>query len=178
MGFATAFDELKTEVKRITDVLIDINPYKNTTFIRNIIHKFVVDLTNNTHSEIQNKNINSLDDVKNANVMIVGFSAVYNELFIRLKKFMRTFIYKSHLISIMDHKAEMVADTIFNKLMDTPKMLPPEWYDKYMKADDKPDPFSGMIMNRNRIICDYISCMTDRSALDEYERLTNPKTKL
>lgn len=38
--------------------------------------------------------------------------------------------------------------------------------------------YKGNKNNEIRVICDYLSCMTDRYALDEHERLFNPRIRL
>ncbi|MCL2420364.1 MAG: dNTP triphosphohydrolase [Defluviitaleaceae bacterium] len=176
--FKKAFKKIKEQISDTTGVEIDGEQYQGAYFIREIIHKFVVDLTDNTAKNLGDYGIKSLADVKATNYKIADLSAEYKELLKIMGVFLVEHVYQSHMISIMDHKAVMVVEKMFERFMDNPKLLPPNWFSKYCNADDLIDPYSMMMNSKVRVICDYISCMTDRSALDEYERLTNPKIKL
>ncbi|HKI60087.1 MAG TPA: hypothetical protein VKA23_03550, partial [Mariprofundaceae bacterium] len=68
-----------------------------------------------------------------------------------------------HRVVRMASKAERVIQEIFTAYMDKPEMLPPDHAGKLEKGTP--------VEKRARVIADYIAGMTDRFALDEYDRL-------
>ncbi len=68
----------------------------------------------------------------------------------------------------MADKAHRILESLFTTYVKNPKILPPE---VSSKITQKKDPLE-------RIICDYIAGMTDRFALDEYNKLFNPLEKV
>jgi dGTPase len=62
-------------------------------------------------------------------------------------------------------KSRRVVQMLFSLLHGGPQMLPDEWR---ARAGDAGTPRAA------RVVCDYIAGMTDRFALEEYKRLTDP----
>lgn len=76
-------------------------------------------------------------------------------------------VVKSHKVRILENKGQKIVYDIFREMMRDPKsFLPPSTYAKYDFADDQLKP---------RIICDYVSGMTDEYASRLYQRLFLPK---
>jgi dGTPase len=65
----------------------------------------------------------------------------------------------------MAHKARNVISHLFQLFIDDEKLLPLEMQARLeRRGEEKP-----------RVIADYIAGMTDRYAITEYERLTDPR---
>ncbi|NLC13303.1 MAG: deoxyguanosinetriphosphate triphosphohydrolase, partial [Chloroflexi bacterium] len=76
-----------------------------------------------------------------------------------LKDFLFNNLYRHYRVVRMAEKSEQILSRIFNVYQQTPSALPPA--------------VQGLIAERGleRSICDYIAGMTDRFAIDEYQRL-------
>ena len=62
----------------------------------------------------------------------------------------------------------MIVQEMFGIFMEDPGMLPDGWQDWAQKGD---------ATQRAWVVADYIAGMTDRFALQEYEKLTDPMTR-
>ena len=70
----------------------------------------------------------------------------------------------------MTRKAQNLIRELFAVLIDDPKLMPPQMYATAL-AFEKATGKAG----RARAVADYIAGMTDRYAIDEYERLFDPR---
>ena len=69
----------------------------------------------------------------------------------------------------MRRKAKLVVKEIFDIFTEAPGLMPDDW-------NSKPGLRAGPV-ERARIVTDYIAGMTDRFALQEHRRLTDPMVK-
>src|SRR5690606_21196633 len=81
-----------------------------------------------------------------------------------LKSFLFTKLYRHYRVVRMAVKAERVVGQLFETYIKEPEQLPPT---VLQAADGR-----GL----HRAICDYIAGMTDRFALEEWQRLYDPFT--
>jgi dGTPase len=82
-----------------------------------------------------------------------------------LKDFLYDRMYKHYRLMRMQSKAERLLDAIFRAYVGEPKMLP-------QKVQDKLGDVSV-----ERAVADYIAGMTDRFAIQEWEKLFDPYTR-
>jgi dGTPase len=68
----------------------------------------------------------------------------------------------------MASKAEMILSRLFEAYVREPRMLPPDTQRKIEEGDDE----------MHRVICDYLAGMTDRYAIQEYNRLFDPNQRV
>ena len=109
---------------------------------------------------------------------IVNFGP-YESKFIELKKFVYQYIYSSPVVSIMDVKAVRIVKNILHTYRKNPEQLPYPVYNEYIKAKEAPEQSADGYRNTPaRVICDYIAFMTDRYAIEEYDRLFAPHSKI
>jgi len=85
----------------------------------------------------------------------------------KLKKFLFDRMYRHYRVNKMTTKAQCVVKDLFSIFLDEPEFLPPIWRLAFLENKET--------VNRVRIVSDYISGMTDRFALNEYERLVIEK---
>ncbi len=141
-------------------------------------------LTEETIKVISRYNIDSTEKVRkfcdngeNLN-RIVTFGP-FESRFKELKGFVYKYIYSSPVVSVMDVKAVRVIRKIFHTYKRNPEQLPYPVYDLYIKTVEKPEKLgNGYLTTPLRVICDYIASMTDRYAIEEYDRLFNPHSKV
>jgi len=138
--------------------------------VRHMINFLIVDVVEETGRRIQQHNINTFADVRAAKTPLVAFSQAAKKQNGELKKFLYKNMYRHYRVARMANKAERVIREIFDTYMHTPAMLPNHQQHEMAAARS-----SGSLNNARlaRIIADYIAGMTDRYALEEYERLFN-----
>jgi len=86
-----------------------------------------------------------------------------------IKDFLFHRMYRHWKVNRMRLKAGRVVRELFAIFLDDPGVLPREWRALCGACADE--------TARARVIADYIAGMTDRYALDEYRRLTDPWTR-
>ena len=74
-------------------------------------------------------------------------------------------LYRHHRVMRMALKAEKFLSELFAMYVANPKILPPAVLERTEGED------------LHRVVCDYIAGMTDRFALEERQKLTDPNTK-
>jgi len=136
--------------------------------VRHMINFLIVDVIEETNRRIKSASIQNFDDVRAARKPLVGFSKTAKIMNGELKKFLYKNMYRHYRVARMANKAERVIREIFETYIQNPAMLPN--HQQYeMAAAKSTGSFSKERLAR--IIADYIAGMTDRYALEEYERL-------
>lgn len=180
LDFKDSINEMISIICDFTGLSIDINDLHNTFFIDDLIHKLIMSTTEQSAVNLVDNNVLYLEDVhklsQNGNKLIT-LKNEDEKKFNRLRKLVYKSIYGMNTIQIMDSKAILVAKDLFYTFTENPKLLPPEEFYKYMHIERLSN-YKGLNNNEIRVICDYIACMTDRFALDEHERIRNPRIKI
>jgi dGTPase len=159
---------------------ITFTPYGETYFINNLIHKLIMNITINSVRNLKTYAIQSCEDVKEKalnSIEIITFDPDTKAVFDKIKAIIYQYIYGLHTIQTMDEKAVRVVKDLFEGFTKKPELLPPEWYYRYNNIKSNEN-YDGAADDKIRVICDYIATMTDRFALDEHERLFNPRIKI
>lgn len=119
----------------------------------------ITDICETTWANIQQFGINSLDDLRRVNRVLVHFSPAVEEENLALKHFLKERLYRHHKVDKMRVKAEHVLSRLFEAYVKRPNLLSP----KYRRRIDQ----DGV----ERTVADYLAGMTDRYALDDYRVL-------
>ena len=101
---------------------------------------------------------------------LIGYSEGVREENRQMKRFLRDNLYMHHQVYRVMTKARGVVRDLFGALFPDPRLLPPEFFAESQRLEQENGP-SG----RARVVADYIAGMTDRYALDEHERLFDPR---
>ncbi len=137
--------------------------------IRRMINRQVVDLVETSRAAIAAAGPATIDDVRQSGEALVRSSAGMREQHLELKRFLREHLYRHYRVHRMTIKAGRIVRGLFQAFMDDPRTLPPDFQDKVrVYEDDQGRP------GRARGVADYIAGMTDRFAINEYQRLFNP----
>jgi len=131
-----------------------------TETVRRMINFLILDVIDETRRRIRHGDVQHLEDVRTSQEMLVGFSKPVRHMNGALKRYLYQNMYKHYRVARMAAKAERVIQEIFAAYMQKPEMLP-----MFVK-EASPE-------KQARVIADYIAGMTDRFALDEYDRLFN-----
>ena len=137
--------------------------------IRRIINSQVTDLVETSRARLAAALPDDIEAVRRQSEPLIGFSAEMRELNLQLKQFLRQNLYQHYRVRRMSAKAQHLIRTLFDIFMDDPRLLPPEHYQNVRRLDSA-DAAAG----RARAVADYIAGMTDRYAIMEYRRLTDP----
>ncbi|MCB8926802.1 MAG: deoxyguanosinetriphosphate triphosphohydrolase [Ardenticatenaceae bacterium] len=130
--------------------------------IRELIGKSVMDVLEYTGKRLVENDIDSPEKVQTHSENLVSYSPEFRAKVRQLKKFLLDSMYRHYRLIRMQTKAERFVTELFQAYANEPNMLPT---DTKKRLDEAP---------LHRVITDYIAGMTDRYALDEWEKLYNP----
>jgi len=142
-----------------------LNELDRNRIIRRMIGLEVQDLSETTHKNIQESGVESVEELQQLPYNVIGFSDEMEKNNRELKDFLYQNLYQNHRVIRMQVKAEKIIQELFQAYHREPLMLPEHiqpWIDE-----------RGL----DRAICDYIAGMTDRYAMEEYEKLFNPRKR-
>ena len=125
----------------------------------------VTDMIEATDKRLKESRANSPLDLQKLKHNVIGYSEEMQRRNRELKDFLYKNLYRHYRVARMQVKAERLISDIFNIYCLEPTMLPTTTQANI----DKRGP--------ERTICDYIAGMTDRYAIEEYQRLVNPLEK-
>lgn len=132
--------------------------------IREIINAYVTDLVTEVERNLQG--IRSAAEARASRVRLVAYSDSFDKKNRELKTFLEEKMYRHYRVERMADKSQRILESLFKTYQKNPKILPPE-----VQAKAKTE-------LSERVICDYIAGMTDRFALDEYNKLFDPHEKV
>ena len=139
--------------------LTNINRHE---LIRELIGQSVMNVLEHTGQNLIKNKIHSPEKAQAHSENLVGYSPEFKTKVRQLKKFLLDSMYHHYRLIRMQTKAERFITELFQAYEQEPNMLP---NDTKKKLDEAP---------LHRVITDYIAGMTDRYALDEWEKLYNP----
>ncbi len=134
--------------------------------IREIINILSTDLIQNTYNNIEKNSIDLYVDIKMCSSKIASFSREIQTANDELKDFLREKLYSHYMVARMTLKSQKVVQELFNTYSRNPETLPPNYQN---------------MINRDsllRTVTDYIAGMTDRYAVEEYKKITDPAVKV
>lgn len=143
--------------------------------VKSIINTLVHDLVDHTLKNIKEREIKTLEDVRKNGKRLVGFSDEIFKMNQDLKIFLRKNLYRQYRVVRMADKAGRVIKELFSAYEKNPEILPPDFKSQY---DHEKFFYKGEKCSIQRIICDYIAGMTDRFAIEEYNKLFDPLEKV
>jgi len=133
--------------------------------IRRLIGLEVSDLVHTSDLLIKEARLSSPEDAQRLPYNVVTFSEEMVRRNRPLKDFLFMNLYRHHRVVRMQTKAERIISELFNAYRNEPQMLPRHIQETIEER--------GL----ERTICDYIAGMTDRFAVEEYNKLFEPLTK-
>jgi len=127
--------------------------------ISSLIGLLIIDVVDNTIKNIHKYNIDSVEKLRNINKIIVEFSEPIKEKKEKLKDFLMNNLYYHPKVMEIARKSEIIIKSLFVFYNENFYLLPERY--KLRINDEK----------KERIICDYIAGMTDRFAIQEFEKI-------
>jgi dGTPase len=140
----------------------ELRDLERRVLIREMLGWVITDIVQTTSERLETHGVSTLSSVRDATGTLVGHSAQVEAELAELKQFLYANLYNHFRVVRQVHKAEHFLTTLFKAFIARPKMLPEGVQDRIGVA--------GL----ERAVCDYLSGMTDRFAMDEYKRLFEP----
>jgi dGTPase len=133
--------------------------------IRRVINAFVTDVIGESRRRLLALNPADADAIRRAKQPVVGFSPAMAEANRAVKEFLFAHMYRHWRVNRMTNKARLVTEDLFGLLHGNVSMLPDGW---------RSQAGAGDATRAALTVADYIAGMTDRFALEEHRRLTDP----
>ncbi|KAA3665392.1 MAG: deoxyguanosinetriphosphate triphosphohydrolase [Chloroflexi bacterium] len=130
--------------------------------IRELIGRSVTDVLQYTSDNLTQNQIDTPDKIQLHSKNVVSYSPEFLDKIKVLKKFLLDRMYRHYRLLRMQEKAERFISEMWLAYMKEPRMLPTQT----QKRLNESPPY--------RVITDYIAGMTDRYALDEWQKLFDP----
>ncbi len=134
--------------------------------IRRLVGKEVSDVINSTQTQLEANQIKNVIDIRNLPVKLATHSEAVKQMNRQLKDFLFQNLYQHWRVMRMDRKARRFIAELFQAYTQSPVILPKNVQEI---VDER-----GLY----RTVCDYIAGMTDRYALQEYNKLFNPMERV
>jgi dGTPase len=152
------FNEISAEVKAKSPLINDRQCMRAT--IRRMMNIFIMDLCEQSQGQVDKQTLHSIDDVRNAGT-IIGLSEDMTKKQQSLKRFLRESLYLHPRVKAMTDNAFDVINSLFEKLIQEPDLI---------NIND-----AHSQNNLAILVSDYIAGMTDRFALQTFERVCQRK---
>lgn len=131
--------------------------------VRRMINELVVDLTRETNTRLSALNPEKIDDIRAHNQPVVAYSEAMAAESRELKSYLLKHLYQHYRVHRSGRKAQQVIGDLFGAFHSDLRLLPP----RHQEAAER--------YGLPRAVADYIAGMTDRFAIDEHERMFNPR---
>jgi dGTPase len=133
--------------------------------VRRVINLMVNDVVAETRARIARIAPKSADDIRAADRPVVFFSEAMLEANNQLRAFLFQRMYRHWRVNRTTQKCKRALQMLFTLLHGEPRQLPPWWQ---ARAGEAGSPSAAAA------VCDYLAGMTDRYALEEHKRMTDP----
>ncbi len=144
---------------------VEIDDLARHRLIRRMIGLEVTDLVETTHQRLQDSHVRSVEELQRLPYNVMAFSEDMHRRNREIKDFLYNNLYRHYRVDRMAVKAERILSEIFNAYRQEPAGLPTQVQDQVE------------IYGLERTICDYIAGMTDRYAIEEHQKLFDPRVK-
>ena len=137
--------------------------------IRRVINMLANDLIAETRRRLQAAAPRNAEQVRRHAAPMVGFGPRMAEDNAAIRSFLHARVYRHWRVSRMTMKARQVTASLFSILSANTGLLPDGWRDRAVAGSEV-----GDARHTHRVVADYIAGMTDRFAIEEHRRLTDP----
>jgi dGTPase len=130
-----------------------------------ILDHFATDLIENTRREVEASGARTVDDIRQAQKRLAGFSRDVADESAGFKRFLNRRLYSHPAIAEERDRSVAALDALFELFMEAPARMPESYAEL---AATEP---------RHRVVCDYIAGMTDQFLLRQSRELLGPGGK-
>jgi dGTPase len=132
---------------------------------RRVINWMIHDVIVESQARLQDLAPRDVEAIRDAKAPVILFSEKLASANAAIKAFLYQRMYRHWRVNRMSHKAQAVIKSLGSLLLAKPELLPDDWR---VQAGD---PNSQQAAS---VVRDYVAGMTDRYAMQEYGRLTDP----
>jgi dGTPase len=132
---------------------------------RRVINWMIHDVIVESQARLQDLAPRDVEAIRDAKAPVILFSEKLAAANAAIKAFLYQRMYRHWRVNRMSHKAQSVIKSLGSLLLAKPELLPDDWR---VQAGD---PNSQQAAS---VVRDYVAGMTDRYAMQEYGRLTDP----
>ena len=151
------FDEIIRNINRLyKDIDESLTTYQ---LLRTSISKMVNDIILNSNKNIINNNIKDINDVFKSKTFLITMSEKMKKDCVLIKNFLYDNVYNHSKLKQKRNEVENIITKLFKYYLINFDKLPKDW--SIQKKEE----------SENRIVCDYISGMTDRYASKLYKSI-------
>lgn len=133
--------------------------------VRRVIAAMIRDVAEETERRLATLSPANVEAIRAAPQPVVAFGAAMRGANAEMREFLFERMYRHFRVNRASQKSKRVVQILFQLLHGGPQMLPDEWR---ARAGEAGSPQAA------ETVGDYIAGMTDRFALEEYRRLTDP----
>ncbi|HEV7456302.1 MAG TPA: deoxyguanosinetriphosphate triphosphohydrolase [Roseococcus sp.] len=133
--------------------------------VRRVIAAMIRDVAEETERRLATLSPANVEAIRAAPQPVVAFGAAMRGANAEMREFLFERMYRHFRVNRATQKSKRVVQILFQLLHGGPQMLPEEWR---ARAGEAGSPQAA------ETVGDYIAGMTDRYALEEYRRLTDP----
>ena len=133
--------------------------------VRRVIAAMIGDVVAEATRRITALAPRSAADIRAADAPVVAFSAEMARANAEVRAFLFERMYRHFRVNRATQKSKRALQMLFQLLHGGTQMLPDEWR---LRAGEAATPAAA------EVVCDYIAGMTDRYALEEHRRMTDP----
>jgi dGTPase len=134
--------------------------------VRRQITSMVEDVIVQTNKALRELDPRNTEAIRNAGMTIVTFSPSMQEKEKAIKTFLFSRMYRAPSVMRIREDAKQVVRDLFNRYFSGKAQMPNEWGLDWLDTSARIDE-----AKRARIVCDFLSGMTDRYAILEHQRL-------
>ncbi|WDM85755.1 deoxyguanosinetriphosphate triphosphohydrolase [Ehrlichia sp. JZT12] len=131
-------------------------------FLRKTVDIMIGDIVLQVTNNIKKYNISSQNDIRKLDKVFVSFSSEMNQYKVNLQNFLRAKLYNHYKVKRVKNKVKRMIKELFQVFYDDPQILPADWGIRAVNAD---------LIDKSTVICDFISGMTDRFAIQEHRKI-------
>ncbi len=143
--------------------------------IRHLIYHFNEDCILSSSQNLDQFKPRSVEDLKSLPQPAIGLSPERRRDLEMLNSFLFDQVYKNPMVLMMAEKGKLILEKLFTRFWDNPKLLPSAVWQKLGQPRAAAD-IGGDI--KAVLIGDYLAGLTDRQAMDIYEMMFEPYTKV
>ena len=140
----------------------DVLRYRSISFM---ISSLTRNLIRSSHGLLGKHGVRTPDEGRTTRGKCISFDEEMQGKNLELKSYLLKEMYGNYRVIRMEQKARRVIGELFRSYCDRPEQLPPHIFARLNHDGTK------------RVVCDYIAGMTDRYAMEEYQKLFDPLKK-
>ncbi len=134
--------------------------------ISHMISSLTRNLIGFSHDLLKRYEVRTPEEGRTTRERCIAFGSEMRDRNSELKAFLFKEMYANYRVIRMEQKARRVIKDLFHSYCERPEQLPPHIYARLEQDGTK------------RVVCDYIAGMTDRYAMEEFQKLFDPLKKV